>query len=271
MTGRGGRGLAAALLGLAALVLLPACAEDESVSQRDRRLLAADVAALAPQRPGSVDLYVVGFAGDSTEDVFRNEVAYLDTLASNRFGARGVVTLVNHFDSLTSAPRPLATLENLRIALAGVGKAHGNRRPGAAAAIAVVIKGQLVAAGARHWKGVRPLPDAFRAVVFITLQGRFTAGHEELDVGPRRRIADDHGGGLPRPQPIGSEPHLRPGLLLLPAVTHDQELAGNRQQPIEYAGSGKEQENDQQFTGIGKAHGKQRAVTSACDCQRAEG
>src|SRR5690606_4798438 len=59
--------------------------------------------------------------GDSTEDVFRNEVAYLDTLVSNRFDARGVVTLVNHFDSLTSAPRPLATLENLRIALAGVG------------------------------------------------------------------------------------------------------------------------------------------------------
>lgn len=123
MTGRGGSRLAAALLGFAALVLLPACAEDESVAQRDRRLLAADMAALAPQRPGIVDLYAVGFAGDSTEDVFRNEVAYLDTLASNRFDARGVVTLVNHFDSLTSAPRPLATLENLRAALAGIGKA----------------------------------------------------------------------------------------------------------------------------------------------------
>lgn len=123
MIGRGGSGLAAALLGLAALVLLPACAEDESVAQRDRKLLAADMAALAPQRPDIVDLYVVGFAGDSTEDVFRNEVAYLDALASNRFDARGVVTLVNHFDSLTSAPRPLATLENLRIALDGVGEA----------------------------------------------------------------------------------------------------------------------------------------------------
>src|SRR5690606_18665546 len=95
MTGAGRSRFAAALLGLAVLVLLPACAEDESITQRDRRLLAADVAALAPQRPGSVDLYVVGFAGDSTEDVFRNEVAYLDTLASNRFDARGVVTLVN--------------------------------------------------------------------------------------------------------------------------------------------------------------------------------
>jgi len=105
-------------------LLLPACAADKSVAARDRDLLAADMAALAPQHPGQVDLYVVGFAGDSTEDVFRNEVAYLDTLMSRRFGAQGhVVTLVNHIDSLTTAPRPLATLANLRIALAGVGKA----------------------------------------------------------------------------------------------------------------------------------------------------
>lgn len=117
-------GIAAAVLGVAALLLLPACAEDESITARDQRLLAADIAALTPQRPGQVDLYVVGFAGDSTEDVFRNEVAYLDALMSTRFGAHGrVVTLVNHLDSLTTAPQPLATLENLRIALAGVGKA----------------------------------------------------------------------------------------------------------------------------------------------------
>ncbi|WP_417474101.1 C13 family peptidase [Luteimonas mephitis] len=124
MTRRRRPGIAAAVLGVAALLLLPACAEDESITARDQRLLAADIAALTPQRPGQVDLYVVGFAGDSTEDVFRNEVAYLDALMSTRFGAHGrVVTLVNHLDSLTTAPRPLATLENLRIALAGVGKA----------------------------------------------------------------------------------------------------------------------------------------------------
>lgn len=116
-------GVAAVLFGIAALLLLPACAEDESVGARDRRLIAGDIAALAPQRPGQVDLYVVGFAGDSTENVFRNEVAYLDELMSRRFGAQDrVVTLVNHLDSLTTAPRPLATLQNLRIALAGVGE-----------------------------------------------------------------------------------------------------------------------------------------------------
>ena len=123
MTRRRRSGVAAVLFGIAALLLLPACAEDESVGARDRRLIAGDIAALAPQRPGQVDLYVVGFAGDSTENVFRNEVAYLHELMSRRFGAQDrVVTLVNHLDSLTTAPRPLATLQNLRIALAGVGE-----------------------------------------------------------------------------------------------------------------------------------------------------
>ena len=104
-------------------LLLPACAADKSVAARDRELIAADIATLAPQRPGQVDLYVVGFAGDSTEDVFRNEVSYLDTLMSHRFGTHDrVITLVNHIDSLTTSPRPLATLANLRVALAGIGR-----------------------------------------------------------------------------------------------------------------------------------------------------
>src|SRR3546814_17360825 len=87
---RSGSRFAAALLGLAALALLPACAEDESVAQRDRRMLAADMAALAPQRPGTVDLYAIGFAGDSTEDAFRTDVAYPDTPASDSSEERRV-------------------------------------------------------------------------------------------------------------------------------------------------------------------------------------
>lgn len=122
MKSAGVAGVAAASLALSLVLLLPACAADQSVAERDRGMLAADIAALAPQRPGQVDLYVVGFAGDGSEDVFRNEVAYLDTLMSRRFDAGGrVLTLVNHLDGLTAAPRPLATLDNLRIALAGVG------------------------------------------------------------------------------------------------------------------------------------------------------
>lgn len=106
------------------LAALPAQAGDDiSVPERDRELLQKSLAGLSPQRPGKVDLYVVGFAGDGNEDVFRNEVAYLDTLMSQRFGTSGrVVTLVNHLDSLGDAQRPLATLDNLRLALAGIGK-----------------------------------------------------------------------------------------------------------------------------------------------------
>lgn len=96
---------------------------DPALRERQRQLLEAALARLAPQRPGQPDLYVVGFGGDSTEDVFRNETVYLETLMSERFGARGrVLTMINHSDSLIRTPRPLATLENLRAALAGVGK-----------------------------------------------------------------------------------------------------------------------------------------------------
>lgn len=105
----------------------PACsaqAPDESFAERDRRLIRATLAAMPPQRPGRPDLYVVGFAGDGYEDVFRNEVRYLETLASARLGAeRRVVSLINHPDSLEDAPQPLATLDNLRLALAGIGEA----------------------------------------------------------------------------------------------------------------------------------------------------
>src|SRR5690606_9904831 len=71
------------------------------------------------------DLYVLGFAGDGTEDVFRNEVLYLERLMDDRFQAQGrVIGLVNHPDSLDDATaRPLATLDNLSLALAGIGEA----------------------------------------------------------------------------------------------------------------------------------------------------
>ncbi len=96
---------------------------DQALRERQRALIESALGALAPQRPGQPDLYVVGVGGDSTEDVFRNEAVYLEALMSKRFGARGrVLTLINHSDSLNGTARPLATLENLRSALAGVGK-----------------------------------------------------------------------------------------------------------------------------------------------------
>lgn len=116
--------LAAATL-LPGLALAEAPAADETLTQRDHRLIAEALEAMPPQRPGQPDLYVVGFAGDGTEDVFRNEVLYLERLMEERFQAQGrVIGLVNNPDSLEDASaRPLATLENLSLALRGVGQA----------------------------------------------------------------------------------------------------------------------------------------------------
>src|SRR5690606_38969072 len=62
-------------------------------------------------------------AGDGAEDVFRNEALYFEQLANARYGAGGrTLALVNHPDSVADAPLPLATPDNLRLALQGVGK-----------------------------------------------------------------------------------------------------------------------------------------------------
>lgn len=92
----------------------------EEVLGRQPALVAQRTGALAPQDPATIELFAVGFAGDGKESVFRNEVEYFEALAAHRFGATGhVVPLVNHPD--TTGTVPLATLANLRAALAGVG------------------------------------------------------------------------------------------------------------------------------------------------------
>lgn len=98
---------------------------DETLAERDRRLITEALDAMPPQRPGHPDLYVLGFAGDGTEDVFRNEVLYLPELMDARFQTEGrTLSLVNHPDSLDEeVPRPLATLDNLALALSGIGEA----------------------------------------------------------------------------------------------------------------------------------------------------
>ena len=60
---------------------------DATLAARDRKLLDAVFADMPAQRPEQPDLYVIGFAGDGHEDVFRNEVLYLDALMSARFGS----------------------------------------------------------------------------------------------------------------------------------------------------------------------------------------
>lgn len=94
-----------------------------AIAEADRRLR-RDIAALAPQRPGHPDLYVLGIAGDGTERVFLNEVRHLRDVAERRLDAAGrVIVLSNHAaETPYRAPVP-ATAATLRTALAGIGAA----------------------------------------------------------------------------------------------------------------------------------------------------
>lgn len=109
---------------LAALATPAAVPEPDpaAIAARDARLLAEAIRSLPAQRPGIIDLYALAVAGDGTEDVFRNEAEYLVRLARQRFHARGALLLVSHPASLARRPLPLATYDNLRDALAGLGR-----------------------------------------------------------------------------------------------------------------------------------------------------
>jgi Peptidase C13 family len=110
---------------------------------RQPQMLQQAIDALAPQRPGVRDLYFVGFAGYGDQDVFRKEVERVRTLFDQEFGTRGhSLVLINNPATLDRYP--LATLDNLKTALAGIGRkldaskdvlflfltSHGGKRSG---------------------------------------------------------------------------------------------------------------------------------------------
>lgn len=97
------------------------------IARRDIGLVSKQVAALPRQRPGIADLYVIGVAGDGTQDVFRNEAIYLDRLARQRLHARGTLSLVSHHESVGPKPRPLASYDNLYDAVMGTAKRMDRR------------------------------------------------------------------------------------------------------------------------------------------------
>ncbi|WP_158637212.1 hypothetical protein [Arenimonas daejeonensis] len=118
----------ALLLSFAAWSSAKDLAKSESQLPKQDPALAAnaaldrDLAALAPQRPGHIDLYVLGVAGDGSEEVFRNEVLHLENLAARRLDAAGrVLVLANHDNLPVQRPLPLASEASLRRALAGIG------------------------------------------------------------------------------------------------------------------------------------------------------
>ncbi len=80
------------------------------------RMLHDALAKLTPRVPGRPNLYVVSFAGDGAEDVFRNEAEYTKTMFSRRFDA-AAHTLVLENNPASLATRPLASWSNLEAAL----------------------------------------------------------------------------------------------------------------------------------------------------------
>lgn len=91
----------------------------EAVMTRQPELMRRSIEAVRAQTPGKIDLFAVGFAGDGSEKVFRNEVEYFEKLVAQRFDASSrTLSLINSPATLEKVP--LASLTNLRAALAGV-------------------------------------------------------------------------------------------------------------------------------------------------------
>jgi len=77
----------------------------ESALLTQRRLLDAALAALAPGRPGVIDLYLLAVAGDGSQEVFRREAEYVRSQFDERYGTSGrSIALVNSRSTLASAP-----------------------------------------------------------------------------------------------------------------------------------------------------------------------
>jgi hypothetical protein len=91
----------------------------EAVMYDQSALLDAAIAKLTPQTHGKVDLYVVAFAGDAEEDVFRNESEYVEQLFGQRFDAAGHVIVLQN-NAATVSSRPLASWTNLHRALEAI-------------------------------------------------------------------------------------------------------------------------------------------------------
>ncbi|HKB73281.1 MAG TPA: C13 family peptidase [Burkholderiales bacterium] len=92
----------------------------EEVFHRQGFLLDEQLAALSPERPGIVDLYFVGVAGDSQQDTFYSELVSVKELLEERFDAAGrSIALINNTATLKNYP--IATASNLRATLAHLG------------------------------------------------------------------------------------------------------------------------------------------------------
>lgn len=95
-------------------------ASEEALYQQPR-VLARTLEAIAPGRPGLIDLYYLGFGGYASQDVFLREVQSVDKLMRGRFGAD--VRSVNLLNNLkTVMDTPVASVTSLQMALRRIGE-----------------------------------------------------------------------------------------------------------------------------------------------------
>lgn len=99
----------------------PRMALTQEVFEGQQALWAEQVQALAPQRPGTVDVYGLVFAPYADEDVFLRESALVAEVLAERFDAGGrVLQLVNHPQTVQRLP--WATPLNLERAVQALGE-----------------------------------------------------------------------------------------------------------------------------------------------------
>ncbi|MEO7762717.1 MAG: C13 family peptidase [Casimicrobiaceae bacterium] len=95
--------------------------QSEEVLSAQPRLLFEALTGLEEREAGTTNTYFVGFAGDSTQDVFRNDMEAAQDVVDERIGTQGrSVVLIN--SPRTVLESPLASVTNLRAALGTVGR-----------------------------------------------------------------------------------------------------------------------------------------------------
>ena len=144
----------------------------QEVLEAQPQILATRLQAIAPQRPGVIDVFVITFAPYADEDVFKRESQLVADVMQQRFDATGhTLQLVNHRDTIRAWPwaTPLNLQRTIRRMAERMNRdedvlfihltSHGARAGSLAASLdplqidsltPQMLKGWLDAAGIRH-------------------------------------------------------------------------------------------------------------------------
>jgi hypothetical protein len=91
----------------------------ETALYNQRSLLDKALAAVAPQDPKKIDMYLMAIAGDGSQEVFRREVEFVRGRFDREFGTKGrSLVLINSRTTVASAP--MATMTSIRESLQAI-------------------------------------------------------------------------------------------------------------------------------------------------------